>query len=161
MSDPSRPGPSKPGSSWEDRAADLANEVQRWLIRTSARNMRDELGGQVKKALRGSDRHDQGDVWATATSEPAGRVGEAPECAWCPVCRAARRVREARESGGEAKAAATLAEVSGVLTGAVRDVLVGIDSVLSYRPGDLSADKPASPDGDRAEEPEHEPGDRG
>lgn len=153
--------PAKPGSSWEDRAADLANEVQRWLIRTSARNMRDELGGQVKKALRGPDRRDPDDVWATATSEPAGRVGDAPECAWCPVCRAARRVREARESGGEAKAAATLAEVSGVLTGAVRDVLVGIDSVLSYRPGDLSADKPAAPGGDRAEEPEHEPGDRG
>lgn len=151
--------PSKPGSSWEDRAADLANEVQRWLIRTSARNMR----GEVKKALRGPERADPGDVWATATSERPGAVGEAPECAWCPVCRAARRVREARESGGDTKAAATLAEVSGVLTGAVRDVLAGLDSVLSYRPGDLSAEKPGpdTPGGDRAEDPEHEPGDRG
>jgi len=44
----------KPGDSWERRAADLANDVQRWLIKSSARSMRDELGDQVKKALRGS-----------------------------------------------------------------------------------------------------------
>lgn len=177
MSEPERKGSS---GDWERRAADLANDVQRWLIKASARNMRDELGDQVKKAIRGQDtagRHSgSGDVWSTATSEPARSISEAPECAWCPVCRAARRVAVARETGGEAKAAATLADVSGVLTGAVRDVLTGLDSMLSYRPGDLSGTGPtaSSPRGasthwqdeeeagaDQAGEPEDEPGHRG
>src|SRR5215469_1260137 len=84
-------GPSA-GESWERRAAGLASEMQRWLIKTSARSMRDEFSGQVKgqvrKALRGSDSK-QGDSWATATNEPPEAADEAPECAWCPVCRAA------------------------------------------------------------------------
>ena len=116
--------------SWERRAAGLATEVQRWLIRASARSMRDELGDQVKRALRGSE-PPSGDVWAVATTEPPPAAGEAPECAWCPVCRAARRVSQARAAGGEARGAAALAEVSDALTGAVRDVLAGLDSVLS------------------------------
>src|SRR5712692_4655452 len=88
------------GNSWEQRAAGLASEVQRWLIRTSARNIRDEVGDQVRKAFRGQDA-DPGDVWGTATTEPPRPAGEAPECTWCPVCRAARRIAEARagESG--------------------------------------------------------------
>jgi hypothetical protein len=61
----------KPGDSWERRAADLANDVQRWLIKSGARSMRDELGGQVKKAFRGSDNGSNAeDVWSTATTEP-------------------------------------------------------------------------------------------
>lgn len=157
------------GSSWEKRAAGLASEVQRWLIRTSAKNMRDELGGQVRSAFRRQDGKTP-DVWAKATTEPPRVGAEAPECAWCPVCRAARRVAEARATGGERGAAAALADVSDVLTGAVRDVLAGLDSVLSYRPGDLSAARsgPDRPDsgapaaGDhRAEERADGPGDRG
>jgi len=156
-----------PGDSWESRAAGLASEVQRWLIRTSAKSMRDELGDHVKKAFRGPEMK-PGDIWATATTEPPQAAGEAPECAWCPVCRAARRVAEARAAGGESRGAAALADVSDVLTGAVRDVLAGLDSVLSYRPGDLSAarsgsDRPGTtgPGGERAEEPEDEPDHRG
>ncbi|MHB1432814.1 MAG: hypothetical protein ACYCVZ_11940, partial [Streptosporangiaceae bacterium] len=76
--------------SWERRAADLAGEVQRWLIRTSARSMRDELGGQVRKAFGARDADPTGDIWSTATTEPPGAADEPPECAWCPVCRAAR-----------------------------------------------------------------------
>src|SRR5215470_14012135 len=73
------------GDSWERRAAGLASEMQRWLIRTSAKSMRDEFSGQVKgqvrKALRGSDSK-QADSWATATNEPPDAADEAPECAW-------------------------------------------------------------------------------
>lgn len=141
--------------SWERRAADLAGGVQRWLIRTSAKNMRDELSDQVKKALRGEPR-DAGDVWATATTEPPGAASEAPECAWCPICRAARRLAESRAepragsgsagsgsagsgSVGSGSAGAVLADAADVVSGAVRDVLATVDSILSYRPGDGSA----------------------
>jgi 16S rRNA processing protein RimM len=114
--------------SWEQRAAGVANEVQRWLIRKSARNMRDELGGQVKKALRGSERS-AGDTWATATTEPPHAADEAPECAWCPVCRAARRMAQAR-SGADARGGGPkISDAADVMAGAVRDALAGIDSI--------------------------------
>jgi hypothetical protein len=120
--------------SWEERAAGLASEVQRWLIRTSARNMRDELGDQVRKAFRGQEA-DPGDVWGTATTEPPRAADEAPECAWCPVCRAARRISEAR-SGQSAGGGSPLSDAADVMATAVSQVLSGLDSVLSYRPGE-------------------------
>ena len=129
--------------SWERRAAELASGVQRWLIRASARNMRDELGDQVRKALRGEQR-DPADVWATATTEPPGAASEAPECAWCPVCRAARRITRTRENQGGVPGLSDAAEV---MAGAVRDALAGLDSILSYRPPDERADHPEDPDG--------------
>ncbi len=135
------------GDSWERRAAGLAGDVQRWLIRKSAQNMRDELGDQVKKALRGPQHDkgpDKGDVWATATTERRHPVTEAPECAWCPVCRAARRVAEARAAGDASGAAAQLSGLSDVVAGAVADVLAGLDSVLSYRPGEGGATRAGS-----------------
>lgn len=153
-------------ASWERRAADVASGVQRWLIKTSARNMRDELGDQVRKALRGEQR-DAGDVWATVTTEPPGLANEAPECAWCPICRAARRVAESRAETGSG--ASVLADAADVVSGAVRDVLATVDSMLSYRPGDGSASPAgASPaatphqarSADEAEEPADEPHDR-
>ncbi len=165
------------GESWERRAADLANEVQRWLIRSSARNMRDELGGQVKKAFRGQD-NDKGDVWATATTEPPDAADQPPECAWCPICRAARRMAQAQAQGGGRGAAAPadaapkgagpgLAGAADVLVGAARDALVGLDAILSYRPTEGSqpesangaAGDPAS--SDPGKEPDHEPDHRG
>ncbi len=125
--------------SWERRAADLASGVQRWLIKTSARNVRDEIGDQVRKAFRGEQR-DAGDVWATATTEPPGAANEAPECAWCPICRAARRLAESRAESGSGgsggSGGSVLTEAADVVSGAVRDVLATIDSVLSHRPGD-------------------------
>jgi hypothetical protein len=121
------------GDSWEQRAAGVASEIQRWLIRTSARNMRDELGGQVKKALRGPERK-TGDSWATATAEPPHAADEAPECAWCPVCRAARRIAQARSGADSRSGGPRITDAADVMAGAMRDALSGIDSILSYRP---------------------------
>ncbi|HUJ06204.1 MAG TPA: hypothetical protein VLX31_08865 [Streptosporangiaceae bacterium] len=141
------------GDSWERRAAGLAGDVQRWLIRKSAQNMRDELGDQVKKALRGpqpDNKNSKKDVWATATTERPRPITEAPECAWCPVCRAARRVAEARAAGDVRGAAAQVSELSDVVAGAVADVLAGLDSVLSYRPGESGATRAGSGQRDAA-----------
>ena len=152
MSEPSgqkrRSGSERPGDSWERRAADLANEVQRWLIRQSARNMRDELGDQVKKAFRGAPEPSAGDIWSTATTEPPGAADQPPECAWCPICRAARRMAQAQAGQGAATtagaaapkdAAAGLASAADVLAGAARDALAGLEAMLSYRPPDADA----------------------
>ena len=188
MSEPSSENKSRSGSGgsgsgssrssgptdWERRAADMANEVQRWLIRQSARNMRDEFSGQMKKALRGSAPPEPTDVWATATTEPPDAASQPPECAWCPICRAARRMAQAQvagQSGGSSRSGSgglgrrvwrwrvwrwrvggggagagvgpTLAGATDAIVGAARDALTGIDAILSYRPGDLSAPKPA------------------
>jgi hypothetical protein len=145
------PGP----TDWERRAADLANEVQRWLIRQSARNMRDEFGDQMKKALRGPAPSQPSDVWETATTEPPDAASQPPECAWCPICRAARRMAQAQISGQTGSSAkpgsgagpgaamtTTLAGATDAIVGAARDALTGLDAILSYRPGDLSTPKP-------------------
>src|ERR1700722_20165196 len=162
----------KPGDSWERRAADLANDVQRWLIKSGARSMRDELGGQVKKAFRGSDSGSNAeDIWSTATTEPPDYLDQAPECAWCPVCRAARRLAQAQSqvpagssakpgSDGRTTGARTNPNwvgASDVLVGAARDALAGLDALLSYRPGDVSDNaKPANGTADQ-KEPQDEP----
>lgn len=99
--------------SWERRAADLAGEVQRWLIRSSARTMRDELGDQVRRAFGGRDAGSDQDVWSTATTEPPGAADEPPECAWCPVCRAARRISQAREAAAAGAAGAGTSAAGG------------------------------------------------
>ena len=127
-------GSAGPGASWEQRAAGLASEMQRWLIRTSARNMRDELGGQVKKAFRGSG-EDKADPWATATTEPPHAADEAPECAWCPLCRAARRLAQAR-AGADSRSGPRLSDAADAMAGAMRDAFASFDSILSYRPGE-------------------------
>lgn len=191
MSEPS--GQGKPrsgwsggsGDSWERRAADLANEVQRWLIKSSARNMRDELRGQVKKTFGGQD-NNRAEVWATATTEPPNAADQPPECAWCPICRAARRMAQAQaqagSGGGGSGAAASpadaapkgagpgLAGAADVLVGAARDALTGLDAILSYRPvddgpgqgtngapGDGAASAGASGDGAASAGPKKEP----
>src|SRR5215475_10907045 len=120
MTDGSRGRRDDKGASetWEQRAAGLASEIQRWLIRTSARNVRDELGDQVKKAFRG---HDRGtDPWATATTEPPRAAGEAPECVWCPLCRAARMIAQARADAG-GRTGPKLSDAAEVMANAVRD----------------------------------------
>ncbi|HET9897125.1 MAG TPA: hypothetical protein VFQ44_19495 [Streptosporangiaceae bacterium] len=153
--------------SWERRASELADGVQRWLIKSSARTVRDEFGDQVRRAFRGKP-SDPGEVWATATTEPPEALSEAPECSWCPICRAARRMAQAQAQSQEpgkggsadmadasaaalagARAAASqagpvLAGTANVLFGVARDALEGLDAILSYRPGDLTADKPAN-----------------
>lgn len=136
-------GSTGPGGSWEQRAAGLGSEIQRWLIRTSARNMRNELGDQVKKAFRGSG-EDSADTWATATTEPPHAAGEAPECAWCPLCRAARLIAQAR-AGADSRGGPSgprLSDAADVMAGAMRDAFAGLDSILSYRPGEPAPPKP-------------------
>jgi hypothetical protein len=166
----------------------VATDIQRWLIRASARNMRDELGDQVRKAFRGEDTSRPGDVWETATTEPPHAADEPPECAWCPVCRAARRIADARTasaraasssssggsggSGSGGSGGSVLADAADVMASAIREALSGLDSVLSYRPGETSqpdqADRAesaadSSPDSadDQAKGPERGPDHRG
>jgi hypothetical protein len=144
------------GDSWEQRAAGLASEIQRWLIRTSARNVRDELGDRVKKTFRGQDRTT--DSWATATTEPPRAADEAPECAWCPLCRAARRIAQARADGG-VRTGPKLSDAADVMAHAVRDAFASVDAILSYRPGDPETprDGTSPPDpAEQAKEPEDE-----
>ena len=143
-------GSAGPGASWEQRAAGLASEMQRWLIRTSARNMRDELGGQVKKAFRGSG-EDKADPWATATTEPPHAADEAPECAWCPLCHAARRLAQAR-AGADSRGGPRLSDAADAMAGAMRDAFASFDSILSYRPGE-PAPRGSAPPGPEREPP--------
>lgn len=134
--------------------------------------MRDEIGGQVRKAFRGQDSK-PGDVWATATTEPPDAADQPPECAWCPICRAARRMAQAQAQGGGASAATPadatpkgagpgLAGAADVLVGAARDALVGLDAILSYRPADAGQPEGTNGTGsDQGKEPDHEPDHRG
>lgn len=103
---------------------DITGEIQRWLIRSGARNMRRELTGQFRRTFNQAERDN---VWGVATTEPPpGPSGEAPECAWCPVCRAARRIRESGPSvGGQ------LAGAGDVVATAVQEALSAFDAVLS------------------------------
>jgi hypothetical protein len=106
---------------------DITGEIQRWLIRSGARNMRRELTGQVRRTF---NRAEQDNVWGVATTEPPpGPSGEAPECAWCPVCRAARRIRESRSGVG-----GHLAEAGDVVAAAVQEAMSAFDTVLSTGP---------------------------
>src|SRR5271166_3591815 len=51
-------------------AADMLSDLQRWLLRSSARSMRKELGGQVRRTFGGGgQRTDAASVWDTATNE--------------------------------------------------------------------------------------------
>jgi len=80
-------------------ASELIGEVQRWLLRTSARGVSRGLNDQIRTALRGGG---HGDVWETATADE-----EPPECTWCPICRARRRLRESGPGVASGVAAAT------------------------------------------------------
>lgn len=90
------PGPGRPQQSGRRQpSTDMLSDLQRWLIRSSARNMRSQFEDQVRRTL-GGQRPDNSDVWDVATTEIPSEVGEAPECQWCPICRAARRMRDSR-----------------------------------------------------------------
>jgi hypothetical protein len=116
--DARRPGP--PGG-------ELLNDLQRWLLRSSAKSMRREIEGQVRRTFGGGAQ--SADVWGTATTEPPPGVGESPECAWCPICRAARRMRESGPGLGS-----QLSGASDVVATAVQDAIVAVDAVLSRPP---------------------------
>jgi hypothetical protein len=108
----------QPGGSGND----LIGDFQRWLLRAGARGMSRELTDQVRAAL--GKNQQTGDVWETATTEPA--PGEAPECAWCPLCRAARLVREAKPTRDTRVAA-----VGDALTTVVQDAVSVLEAALA------------------------------
>jgi hypothetical protein len=151
-SDGRRPGP--PGG-------ELLNDLQRWLLRSSAKSMRREIEGQVRRTFSGGAQ--SADVWGTATTEPSPGVGESPECAWCPICRAARRMRESGPGLGS-----QLSGASDVVATAVQDAIVAVDAVLS-RPPVTPGPSPradryprsAGSAGDEAGRAQDEPGHRG
>ncbi len=127
-----RPRQVPPGS-------DVLSEFQRWLLRNSAKTMRKEITGQVRRTFTGGGgRKDAGDVWDTATTEIPLGVGEAPECQWCPICRAARHMRDSGPSIGD-----HLSTAGDAVAAAVQDALGAVDSVLSRTSGQA---KPPPPD---------------
>ncbi len=116
---------------------DLIGDMQRWILRSSAKNMSREISGQVRKKL-GADRSEPKDVWGTATTEPPrGDLGEAPECAWCPICRAARRIRESGPGFGS-----QIAGAGDAVAAAVQEALGAFDTVLSRQGSAPGADRP-------------------
>ncbi len=123
-----RPAPAMPG-------ADLLSDFQRWLIRSSAKNMRKEIGGQVRKTFNGGKAR-SADVWDVATTEIPPEVGESPECQWCPICRAARQMRDSGPGlSGQLSGAGNL------VASAVQDAFSVLDSVLAKAGGNVSRDR--------------------
>jgi hypothetical protein len=112
------------GRDGRDAGRDITAEFQRWLIRSSARNMRQELTGQFRRTF---NRAERDNVWGVATTEPPpDSSGEAPECAWCPVCRAARRIRESGPGvGGQ------LAGAGDRVAAAVQEAMSAFEAVWS------------------------------
>ncbi len=108
---------------------DVLTDFQRWLLRNSAKTMRKEITGQVRRTF-GGGRNDAGEVWDTATTEIPLGVGEAPECQWCPICRAARRMRDSGPTIGD-----HLSTAGDVVAAAVQDALGAVDTVLSRTAG--------------------------
>jgi hypothetical protein len=117
-----RPDPASPGS-------DILGEFQRWFIRSSAKNMRKEFGGQVRKTF-GGKRENAGDIWDTATTEVPPAEGDAPECQWCPICRAARRMRESNPG-----LSGQLSGAGDAVAAAVHDAIKAFDSLLARTAG--------------------------
>jgi len=118
-----RPRQSPPG-------ADMLSDLQRWLIRSSARSMRKEISGQVRRTFSGGQRSGSANVWDTATNEIPPDAGESPECQWCPICRAARRMRESGPGiGGQ------LSGAGDAVASAVQDAVSALDSILGKGSG--------------------------
>ena len=100
---------------------DLIGDLQRWLVRSGARGVSRELGGQFRSAFGRSA--GSGDVWESATAPP--HEG-APECAWCPVCRAARRLNESGPG-----LASHVAAAGDALATVVQDALSAFESAFA------------------------------
>jgi hypothetical protein len=139
-------GASRPGqagrqsrSRQSNPGTEMLSDFQRWLIRSSAKNMRKEISGQVRRTF-GGGRNDNGDVWDTATTEIPPEVGESPECQWCPVCRAARAMRESSPG-----LSGHLSTAGDVVASAVQEAFKAFDSVVNRSGGSAG-----SRTGDRA-----------
>ncbi len=138
-----RPGSARPssGQSSSDRSrpsvpgADMLSDLQRWLIRSSARTMRKEISGQVRRTFSGGQRPSTANVWDTATTEIPPDAGESPECQWCPICRAARRMRESGPGiGGQ------LSGAGDAVASAVQDAISALDSMLGLGGGSRASE---------------------
>ena len=106
----------QPGRSGQDPIGDL----QRWLVRSGARSVSREVGGQLRSML--GYRGRSADVWETATLP----TDEAPECAWCPVCRAARVLRESGPG-----VTSQMAAVGDVVTALAQDTMSVFEAALA------------------------------
>jgi hypothetical protein len=141
-------GPGGPGGQ-----RDLADDIQRWLVRSGVRSMRRELSDQVRRAFHAHRPAEPADVWDAATTEPPPELlaasAEAPECAWCPVCRAARRIRES--GSGAAGLGGQLGglggQLGGQLAGAGDAVAAAVQEAFSAFESLLSAARPRTGDG--------------
>jgi hypothetical protein len=137
---PSREGQRQRAPDQGAPGPDFLRDLQRWLIRSSARNMRKELGGQVRRTFGGS-RAGTADVWDTATHEIPPEADEAPECQWCPICRAARAMRESGPGiGGH------LTGAGDAVASAVQDAISAIDSILAKAGGNAQKPERHRPD---------------
>jgi hypothetical protein len=140
----SRPDPGSPGS-------DIWTDVQRWFIRSSAKSMRREIGGQVRKSF-GGGRADNSDPWNTATTEAPSAEGEAPECQWCPICRAARRMRESNPG-----LSGQISGAGDAVASAVQEAIKAFDSLLTRTAGYTAG----PPDAGRPDAGQHGAGQHG
>jgi hypothetical protein len=127
-----QPGPRDPAerraTDRHDKGTDVFGDLQRWFIRQSAKNMRREIRGQVRRTFGGG--RETSDVWDTATNEIPPEVGESPECQWCPICRAARRMRDSGPGIGN-----QLSGAGDVVASAVQDAIGALDSLLARASG--------------------------
>jgi hypothetical protein len=107
--------------------SDPVAEFQRWLMRSSAKNLGREIKGTFRRTFGGGQ--DSADVWESATSEPPPVPGEAPECAWCPVCRAARRFKDSGPG-----LASHVAGAGDALLSVAQDTIAAFEATLAARP---------------------------
>jgi len=120
-----QPGQDRRPSRQSAHGADALSDLQRWLLRSGARSVRNEISGQVRRTF-GGGRTKPADVWDTATNEIPPEVGQSAECQWCPICRAARRMRESGPGLGD-----HLSSAGDMVAAAVSEALKSVDSVLS------------------------------
>lgn len=128
---------------------DPIGDLQRWLVRSGARSVTRQLGGQIRTALGGGGKQSNADVWETATSD----YDESPECAWCPICRARRRLRESGPGLGSGVAAA--ADAVGVV---MQDAMSAFEAAVAAagrqtRPRDTTAQPPGEVWDEATDEP--------
>jgi hypothetical protein len=134
---------------------DVLSDLQRWLIRSSARNMRSQVEDQVRRTL-GGQRPNNSDVWDVATTEIPPGVGEAPECQWCPICRAARRMRDSRPG-----LTGQLSGAGDAVGSAMQEAVRAFDTFLARATGGSAPDSSHAQAGDSADAGTSEPAGHG
>lgn len=128
------------------QGGDPLGDFQRWLMRSGARGVGREIGGNLRKTFGYAD---ENDVWESATREPQGE--EPPECEWCPLCRAARMLKDSGPDLGS-----HLSTAGGIVATVVQDAVDAFESLLAAAP----AAKRQAGTGDSQEKPADGPDDR-